>query len=158
MPFEVHTEDDLGQVEAEALKRGAAVNGSAPQSSAAPKLLTVEQVKKLRSPAAAMLVEKLVTLPGLTLVNAPGKTGKTLLAAQIGMSVAAGVPVFDYYRILQPGPVLFVEKDDPSLNSSPHEMTITDPTHSLSRKAPPSGVRQRSAACYGLEAVGSVDF
>jgi len=61
-----------------------------------------------------MLIERLVTLPGLTLMNAPGKTGKTLLGAQLGMSVAAGVSVFDYYKVLTQAPVLFVEKDDPA--------------------------------------------
>jgi hypothetical protein len=61
-----------------------------------------------------MLIEHVLPTPGLTLLNAPGKTGKTILAAQIGMSVAAGHHLFDYYRTLKQGPVLFIEKDDPS--------------------------------------------
>src|ERR1039458_6834417 len=60
------------------------------------------------------IVEDIVPTPGCTLVVGREKTGKTLLAVQLGMSVATGKPLFDNYRITNPGPVMFVEVDDPA--------------------------------------------
>jgi len=110
MPFDVCAEEDLGRIEQEAEKR-AKVNGSRPHS--APKVLTVENVMQAETHKPEMLVETVVPIPGVVLVVAPHKTGKTLLSLQIAMSAAAAVPVCDYYRVLKPGPVLFIEKDDP---------------------------------------------
>jgi RecA-family ATPase len=42
------------------------------------------------------------------------KSNKTLLAVQMAIAVASGNPLFDYYRVLTPGPVLLVEQDDPA--------------------------------------------
>ena len=42
------------------------------------------------------------------------KSGKTLLAVQLAIAVASGKPLFDNYRIIEPGPAMIVEQDDPS--------------------------------------------
>lgn len=87
------------------------VNGLDSQKS--PAVLTTEQVMNAETHEPEMLVETLVPTPGVSLVVAPHKTGKTLLSLQIGMSIAATRHVCDQYHVEKPGPVLFVEKDDP---------------------------------------------
>ncbi|MBZ5607168.1 MAG: AAA family ATPase [Acidobacteriia bacterium] len=51
------------------------------------------------------------------MVGAP-KSGKTLLAVQCALAVASGTRLFDHYRVLEPGPTLIVEQDDPAGASS----------------------------------------
>ena len=87
------------------------VNGLDSQKS--PAVLTIEQVLNAETYEPKMLVETLVPTPGVSLVVAPHKTGKTLLSLQIGMSIAANHHVCDQYRVEKSGPVLFVEHDDP---------------------------------------------
>jgi hypothetical protein len=110
MPFDVHTDEDLGRIKEEARRRANA-NGS--EHTGTVKVLTVENVMQAKTHKPEMLVETVVPVPGVVLVVAPHKTGKTLFALQLSMSIAAGVSVCDFYRVLKSGPVLFIEKDDP---------------------------------------------
>lgn len=57
------------------------------------------------------LIEDLVTTPGLYLVAAPGKAGKTSLAVQMAMSLANGLALFDNYKTSQTAS-LILEWDD----------------------------------------------
>jgi hypothetical protein len=60
-----------------------------------------------------MLIKETVPETGASLVSGPPKSNKTLLAVQIGIAVASGNALFDYYRVETPGPVLMIEQDDP---------------------------------------------
>lgn len=60
------------------------------------------------------LIEGIIPTPGLTVLAGSKKAGKTVWAAQVAMSIAAGETLCGYYRIQQSGPVLFIEQDDPA--------------------------------------------
>jgi hypothetical protein len=104
---------------------GASMNGADPESApddggqerpkSAPQILTCSQLLTLEAPPAKMLFEDYpVPAHGLTLMVGFSKNGKTVLGLQQGLAVATGQPLFDYYRVLEPGPVLFIERDDPA--------------------------------------------
>lgn len=61
-----------------------------------------------------MLIETLVPTPGACLLFGSSKSGKTLLAVQAALAVASGKPLFDFYRVQEPGPTLLIEQDDPA--------------------------------------------
>ena len=105
MPFEIETEADLGQFDSQ-------IRDPKPQNG--PQILSVADLLALQVPPPSMLVESIVPGSGATLVVGAPKSNKTLLSVQIGIAVASGNPVCDYYRVLQPGPVLMVEQDDPA--------------------------------------------
>ena len=88
------------QVDEEARKR-ANTNGSSKQARGTVPVLTVANVMQSETHKPEMLVEKMASIPGNVLMVAPPKTGKTLGALQMGMSVATGIPLFDYYRVLK---------------------------------------------------------
>src|SRR3982074_1997171 len=85
-------------------------NDSTPQP---PRVLSVEDILKLDIPEASMLIEGIVPAAGASLIVGAAKSGETLDAGQKAISVASGVPLYGYYRVLTPGPVLVVEQDDP---------------------------------------------
>jgi len=105
MPFEVQTEADLASVEAKARSM---------QSSKRPAVLTVADLMALEVTPPSMLVEGILPASGASLMFGAPKSNKTLLAVQMAIAVASGNPLFDYYRIIKPGPVLIVEQDDPA--------------------------------------------
>ncbi len=80
----------------------------------APRILSVDDILKLDIPEASMLIEGNVAASGASLIVGAAKSGKTLVAVQMAISVASGAPLYGNYRVFAPGPVLFVEKDDPS--------------------------------------------
>lgn len=82
--------------------------------SQAPRVMSVADILKLDIPEALMLIEGNVPANGASLVVGTAKSGKTLTAAQMGISVASGAALYGFYRVLNPGPVLFVEQDDPA--------------------------------------------
>ena len=61
-----------------------------------------------------MLIEGVRSSAGANLIVGAAKSGKTLEAVQEGIAIASGSPLFGFYRILNPGPVLFIEQDDPA--------------------------------------------
>lgn len=79
-----------------------------------PKVLTVEQILAVKRSKPKMLIESLIPIPGAVLISGPQKSGKTVLAVQAAIAVASGRPLMDNFRIIEPGPVLFIEQDDPA--------------------------------------------
>ena len=66
-----------------------------------------------------MLIEGLIQVPSITLLVAPGKVGKTVLAVQAAMSLANGVDLFNQYTTIKGGAAgLIVEWDDQQGESS----------------------------------------
>jgi hypothetical protein len=105
MPFDIETEDDLGQFDSQR-------RVTKPRTK--PQILSVADLLALQVPPPSMLVESILPGSGATLIVGAPKSNKTLLSVQIGIAVASGSPVCDYYRVLQAGPVLMVEQDDPA--------------------------------------------
>jgi hypothetical protein len=79
-----------------------------------PTVFNVGELMALEVPPPELLVEGLLPKRGVVLAIGKPKSGKTLLAVQLAIAVASGRPLFDTYRILEPGPALIVEQDDPS--------------------------------------------
>jgi hypothetical protein len=79
-----------------------------------PRVLDVAQLLALDVPPPKMLVENFLPAAGACLMFGSAKSGKTLLAVQTALAVAGGRGLFDYYSILEPGPALIVEQDDPA--------------------------------------------
>jgi hypothetical protein len=50
---------------------------------------------------------------GLTLKVGAARSGKTVLAVQEAVAIARGKALFDYYNVVDSGPVMIVEQDDP---------------------------------------------
>jgi hypothetical protein len=79
-----------------------------------PEVLNVADILALKTPEPKLLIETLLPIPGAILLAGAAKSGKTVLAVQAALAVASGRPLFDYYRVLEPGPTLLVEQDDPA--------------------------------------------
>jgi hypothetical protein len=105
MPFEIQTEADLAGVEARACTI---------QSPKRPVILSVADLMALEVTPPSMLIEGILPASGASLMFGAPKSNKTLLAVQMAIAVASGHPLFDYYRVLTPGPVMIVEQDDPA--------------------------------------------
>jgi hypothetical protein len=105
MPFDIKTEGDLASVEAKARSM---------KSLAQPTVLSVADLMALNVAPPSMLIDGLLPGAGASLMFGAPKSNKTLLAVQMAIAVASGHPLFDYYRVLTPGPVLMVEQDDPA--------------------------------------------
>jgi len=74
--------------------------------------LTVADILAIEAPDRKELVEHILPTPGAFLLVGSHKTGKTVLATQIAISVASGSPLMDCYRVMDKGPVIIVEQDD----------------------------------------------
>jgi hypothetical protein len=85
------------------------------QETAKPKVLNCADVLKIEAQVEKMLFDG-YPLPahGVTLKVGAARSGKTILAVQEAVAIARGEALFDYYKVLEPGPVLIVEQDDPS--------------------------------------------
>jgi len=105
MPFEIQTEADLASVEARARSIKPRVG---------PAVLSVADLMALEVAPPAMLIDGFLPGSGASLMFGPPKSNKTLLAVQMAVAVASGNALFDYYRVLTPGPVMMVEQDDPA--------------------------------------------
>jgi RecA-family ATPase len=105
MPFDIKTETDLASIEARARNM---------KSSGQPAALDVADLMAWEVAPPAMLIDGLFPGSGASLMLGAPKSNKTLLAVQMAIAVASGNPLFDYYRVLTPGPALFVEQDDPA--------------------------------------------
>ena len=79
-----------------------------------PRILSVADLLKMDVPEPKMLIEGIVPAAGASLSIGAAKSGKTLDAVQKGIAVASGAPLYGYYRVSEPGAVLFVEQDDPA--------------------------------------------
>jgi RecA-family ATPase len=79
-----------------------------------PRILTCDELLETEAPMEKMLFDTFpVPAAGLTLVVGASKGGKTVLGTQLSIAAATGNSLFDYYRVLEKGPVLIVERDDP---------------------------------------------
>jgi hypothetical protein len=107
MSFELHQEADLSNVEAHAKT---VVNGV----SASLRTLGIDDILKRDIPEASMLIEGILPAAGASLLVGSAKSGKTLNAVQMAIAVASGSALYGMHRILAPGPVLVIEKDDPA--------------------------------------------
>ncbi len=109
MPYEVQSEADLASVEA----RARDINAPA-----VPAVLSVADILALDIPEASMLIEGVLSASGASLIVGAAKSGKTLDAMQRAIAIASGAPLYGFYKVLNPGPVLFIEQDDPAGASS----------------------------------------
>jgi RecA-family ATPase len=78
----------------------------------------VNELLALDVPEPEMLIEGLVSRRGASLLSGASKAGKTIFGTQLAISISSGSALFEYYRILHPGPVLLVEQDDPDATAS----------------------------------------
>ena len=85
-----------------------------PRREQVPEVLNVTDILALKTPEPKLLIEALLPIPGAILLAGAAKSGKTLLAVQAALAVASGRALFDNYRVLEPGPALLVEQDDPA--------------------------------------------
>jgi len=84
-----------------------------------PERFSRSELKRMKIPATRWLVDKLIA-PGLTLLAAPPKAGKSYLALQMALCVAAGKPFLDretnaskvVYFDLEQWHALMLERDD----------------------------------------------
>ncbi len=100
------------------------------QPSVATESLTVYDVASLLAlevPPPRELVEGLIPFGGASLIVAKPKAGKTVFAVQAALAVASGRPLFDYYRVLEPGPVMVIEQDDPAGPASVKDILSKSP-------------------------------
>jgi hypothetical protein len=74
-----------------------------------PESFTLAELKRMTIPATRWLVDKLIA-PGLTLLAAPPKAGKSYLALQMAMCVAAGKPFLD--RETNASPVCYFDLEE----------------------------------------------
>ena len=74
---------------------------------------TLEDLSKMVLTKPRTIIEGLLPIPGCTVLVGSQKAGKTVLAVQMGMSIAAGEALFQFYQVNEPGPVLLIEQDDP---------------------------------------------
>ena len=80
----------------------------------APTVLNLTDILALEIPEASMLIDRMLPAAGATLMPGAAKSGKTLNATQMAIAVASGKALYGFYSVLQPGPVLIVEQDDPA--------------------------------------------
>jgi hypothetical protein len=79
-----------------------------------PKVLDVATIMAMDVRSPQLLIEAFMPIPGAVLLVGGQKTGKTVLAVQAGIAVSTGHAMLENYRIVQPGPVLILEADDPA--------------------------------------------
>jgi hypothetical protein len=75
---------------------------------------SVNELLDLDTPISKMLIKDVVSEAGASLIVGSPKSGKTLLAVQIAISVASGVPFCGEFPVYTPGAALIVEYDDPA--------------------------------------------
>ena len=92
-----------------------------------PLVMDVATLLALQAPAPSMLIENMIPERGASLIVGAAKSNKTLLAVQMGISVASGTPFLDNYRVLQSGPVFILEQDDPAGAGSITDILMRSP-------------------------------
>jgi hypothetical protein len=78
-----------------------------------PPVYTLDELATLKIAHPEALIDGILITPGLTLLVAPPKAGKTILGVQIALSLASGLNLFDQYSTLGQTNVLVIEQDDP---------------------------------------------
>lgn len=90
-------------------------------------VLSVSDLLALDIAIPEMLIENIIPMRGASLINGASKSGKTLVAAQAAIAVASGTALFGQYRVLQSGPVLMIEQDDPAATASVKDILQRSP-------------------------------
>jgi hypothetical protein len=83
---------------------------------------TPGELYDLAIPKPELLIEDCIPRRGATLFTGVQKIGKTVLSTQFAIAVARGKPLFDNYRVLEKGPVMVIEQDDPNGAASIREI------------------------------------
>lgn len=104
------------QAAEEQLRHAGKLNGASKIDE--PRVLSVADILALDVKEPEMLIAGVLPAAGASLSVGAAKSGKTLDAAQKAIAVASGAALYDFYRVLKPGPVLFLEKDDPAGGAS----------------------------------------
>lgn len=76
-----------------------------------PKAYSLNSLRTLTIPGSEALIDQILVTPGLTLMVGASRSGKTVLAVQMGMCLANRVHLLDYYSTAQAN-TLIVEWDD----------------------------------------------
>lgn len=103
--------------EAEVRRIAASVGRYPPAKSGdkkAPRIVTAAELLKMKIPKPRFWIEGVLTGPGAWTVVGSHKSGKTTLAAQMGIAYHAGVPLWGRFPVTEARPVLFIEQDDPA--------------------------------------------
>jgi hypothetical protein len=85
---------------------------AAPAPKKMPEAFLVNDLRGQAIPRPRQLIEEILTQPGVTLLCSAPRGGKTVLGVQLCMSVANGLPLFDWFKTEQT-PALLIEWDDP---------------------------------------------
>jgi hypothetical protein len=88
---------------------------------------SLKELLTLKTKKSRALVEGMITTPGLTMVVATKKTGKTTLLFQACVSVAAGTSLWGCKRVFEPGPTLYIAKDDQNADDSLQQLALKSP-------------------------------
>jgi hypothetical protein len=115
MPFDVRDEVDLMEVDKH-------INACVNRAVKAPRVLNVAEILELKVSKPESLIAGILPATGASLIVGAPKSGKTLNAVQMAIAVAAGSDLYGSYKIMNPGPVLVVEKDDPAGAASVQEI------------------------------------
>jgi hypothetical protein len=113
--LKLHRAQDIDQLSA---KWGPGINGNGNGNGAGPAhhppvIFSTADLHGMEFPRAESLIQNMLPERGASLIVGVAKSGKTLLACQMGIAVAQGSALFDNYRLLKQGGVLIVEQDDP---------------------------------------------
>jgi hypothetical protein len=87
---------------------GRADKGTPPQPPTPPRLVPGEEILNMSLPKTDFAIDPIISRPGLWLVNGSQKAGKTILAAQIALSLQAPESLMGWYTIPKACGALFI--------------------------------------------------
>lgn len=94
---------------------------------ARPKGLSAADILALEVPDRKWLIEDILPQSGAYTIIGSHKSGKTVLGVQMAISAASGHALFDNYRVMDKGPAIVVEQDDPDGGTSIAEYLRASP-------------------------------
>lgn len=99
----------------------------AQQPPKSPVALSVADILALEAPEERVLIEKVLPANGAIFFAGAHKTGKTVAAVQMAISIASGHPLLDNYPVHDKGPVIVIEQDDPAGGVSLQDYFLASP-------------------------------
>lgn len=81
-------------------------------------LLTAEELVSKNLPEPRMRIEKTLPAAGAITMIGKSKSGKSVLGVQMAIAIGNKRPLMECYEVLEPGPVLVIEQDDPAGDAS----------------------------------------
>jgi hypothetical protein len=130
----------IGQKDSDVLAKG--------KPSEPPRAWSVEDLLNLSAKQCQMLIEKIMPATGAVMLTGKQKHGKTILASQIAIAIAANHPLMDNYAVVQAGPVIVIEQDDTAGEHSFGDYLKASP---VSVKDIPLRLFVRIQMCFGPE-------